>query len=145
MRFWRILCLRSLFRCVFVPSPNACLFHHVILGLYDVWRPPASEVLRNGLFSEVTTFGLLLGVIFAVNHESDLIRRQDLPESLAQDPFAVQAVESVNYEAFSWASRWCLGFLNYQIEHHIFPGLHPLWYPRLAPIVKEACLSLGVP
>ena len=35
--------------------------------------------------------------------------------------------------------NFLVGGLNYQIEHHLFPTIHPIYYPSLAPIVKRYC------
>lgn len=37
------------------------------------------------------------------------------------------------------------GGLNYQIEHHLFPKMNHSHYPKVAPIVKEYCLSKNIP
>ena len=37
------------------------------------------------------------------------------------------------------------GWLNYQIEHHLFPQLSMLSYQRMQPEVKEICRKHGVP
>merc|ERR1712194_637165 len=37
------------------------------------------------------------------------------------------------------------GYLNYQIEHHLWPNLSMLSYKRSQPLVKALCKSYGVP
>ena len=37
------------------------------------------------------------------------------------------------------------GWLNYQIEHHLWPNLSMLSYQKSAPMVKEICERYGVP
>lgn len=37
------------------------------------------------------------------------------------------------------------GFLNYQIEHHLWPNLSMLSYQRAQPIVKALCKRHGIP
>ena len=37
------------------------------------------------------------------------------------------------------------GGLNYQIEHHLFPRIQHTHYPTIAPVVREFCLSKGIP
>ena len=39
---------------------------------------------------------------------------------------------------------WYLGGLNYQIEHHLFPKISHIHYPRLAPIVEGVCREFRV-
>ena len=37
------------------------------------------------------------------------------------------------------------GYLNYQIEHHLFPNLPALQYVRLQPLVKSVCQKYQLP
>jgi len=37
------------------------------------------------------------------------------------------------------------GGLNYQIEHHLFPRIQHTHYPTIAPVVRQYCLSKGIP
>ena len=37
------------------------------------------------------------------------------------------------------------GGLNYQIEHHLFPRIQHSHYPKIAPFVREYCLSKNIP
>ena len=36
------------------------------------------------------------------------------------------------------------GGLNYQVVHHLFPGVCHVHYPALAPIIKEAAAKHGL-
>jgi linoleoyl-CoA desaturase len=38
--------------------------------------------------------------------------------------------------------NWYTGGLNHQIEHHIFPNIHSLWYCK---IVKETAAECNLP
>ena len=37
------------------------------------------------------------------------------------------------------------GGLNFQIEHHLFPGVCHIHYEKLAPIVQQTALEYGLP
>jgi hypothetical protein len=37
------------------------------------------------------------------------------------------------------------GFLNYQIEHHLWPNLSMLSYQKSAPLVRKICDKHGIP
>jgi len=37
------------------------------------------------------------------------------------------------------------GSINYQIEHHLFPGMSHIHLPRIAPIVRQTCEEFNVP
>ncbi|HTF30510.1 MAG TPA: fatty acid desaturase, partial [Flavitalea sp.] len=34
---------------------------------------------------------------------------------------------------------WCVGGLNFQIEHHLIPRVSHVHYPAISKIVKESC------
>ena len=36
------------------------------------------------------------------------------------------------------------GGINYQIEHHLFPGINHIHYPQIAPIVKKTAQEFGL-
>jgi linoleoyl-CoA desaturase len=40
---------------------------------------------------------------------------------------------------------WYLGGLNYQVEHHLFPRVCHIHYPRISRLVEKACRERGVP
>jgi fatty acid desaturase len=46
---------------------------------------------------------------------------------------------SVNYNTGSDLKDFLHGFLNYQIEHHLFPNMPLSYYQKMQPIVKEIC------
>jgi linoleoyl-CoA desaturase len=37
------------------------------------------------------------------------------------------------------------GSINYQIEHHLFPGMSHIHLPRIAPIVRQTCEEFHIP
>jgi fatty acid desaturase len=46
---------------------------------------------------------------------------------------------SVNYNTGSDLIDFGHGWLNYQIEHHLFPNLPLSQYQKMQPIVKDIC------
>eukprot|EP00873_Tetraselmis_striata_P024749 jgi/Tetstr1/445013/TSEL_032821.t1 len=37
------------------------------------------------------------------------------------------------------------GGLNYQVVHHLFPGICHVHYPKIAPVVMQTCKEFGIP
>jgi linoleoyl-CoA desaturase len=55
-----------------------------------------------------------------------------------------QTATTVNYDG-GWVARvFCAG-LQYQIEHHLFPTVSHVHYPRMQPLVREFCARHGYP
>jgi len=59
--------------------------------------------------------------------------------------WAVHQVETtVDFCPENKVLTWALGGLNFQIEHHLFPGVPHTHYPAIAKIVHENCIKHGV-
>jgi fatty acid desaturase len=56
-----------------------------------------------------------------------------------------QIVGSVDYQTGGDAVDLLHGWLNYQIEHHLWPDLSPLQYRKAQPRLKALCEAHGVP
>ncbi len=41
--------------------------------------------------------------------------------------------------------NWWTGGLNFQVEHHLFPSICHVHYPKIAPIVRETAREYGIP
>jgi linoleoyl-CoA desaturase len=108
-------------------------------GLPLLLHPPAT-VLAVYVASAAVA-GLTLSVVFQLAH--------CVPEAAAstgREPWAMrQAHASVDFARESRLLGWYLGGLNFQLEHHLFPQVCHLHYPRLAPVVEAACREYGVP
>jgi fatty acid desaturase len=84
-------------------------------------------------------------LVIVPNHAGeDLYRFDDAPQTKAQYHVR-QTVASVNYNSTGPITDFLQGWLNYQIEHHIWPDLPMSQYPHVKPRVKEICRAHGVP
>lgn len=45
----------------------------------------------------------------------------------------------------SWWCNWWMGYLNFQIEHHLFPCMPQFRHVLIAPRVKELLKKHGLP
>lgn len=93
------------------------------------------------------TFGLTMAMVFQVAHCSDMTAFRDITaeERLVPRTWAEHQVETtVNFARKSRLLSWYLGGLNFQIEHHLFPRICHVHYPRIAPIVEAVCAEHGV-
>lgn len=60
------------------------------------------------------------------------------------DPVLLQTATSVNFRAGVVGRLLCAG-LNYQIEHHLFPGMSHVYYARASRLVEAYCRAHGYP
>jgi fatty acid desaturase len=83
-------------------------------------------------------FGVYLGMTFAPNHKG-------MPHPTGdEDHLRKQVVTSRNVRGGRLLTA-ALGGLNYQIEHHLFPGMPSPNLPKAQPIVQAYCTEIGVP
>ena len=61
-----------------------------------------------------------------------------------RDYILLQTAASVNFRT-GWIGRFVCSGLEYQIEHHLFPNLSHVYYPKLAPLVRDFCRQYGLP
>ena len=60
------------------------------------------------------------------------------------DYVLLQTSATVNFRTGRLGRLVCSG-LEYQIEHHLFPNLSHVYYPKLAAVVREFCRTHGLP
>jgi linoleoyl-CoA desaturase len=52
---------------------------------------------------------------------------------------------TVNFARNNKLLSWYIGGLNFQVEHHLFPRISHVHYPRISPIVKQTAEEFGIP
>jgi fatty acid desaturase len=135
--FTRVFAPMFLSRFLFLPAPlllipgaGPALFGHALINLV------LADMLTNihGFITIVT------------NHAGDDVYAFNSAVKPKSGAFYVrQIVGSVNYEAGNDLVDFSHGWLNYQIEHHVWPDLSMLQYQKGAPRLKQICESHGVP
>jgi len=112
------------------------------MQVYPWWQVVLGFILAIG-FS-----GILMGVIFQLAHingDSLYVEPTGNPPHVEKE-WAVQQVEATSdFAPHNWLINFYTGGLNYQVEHHLFPHICHLNYPRLAPIVQATCQEFGLP
>jgi linoleoyl-CoA desaturase len=101
-----------------------------------------------GALGVIAVVGLLLGVVFQLAHaveEAEFQCASARAEGRWHD-WQVQATVDFCHgtRPVARAVTWYIGGLNYQVEHHLFPGLPHTAYPDIAPVVAEVCAQHGI-
>ena len=104
----------------------------------------AFSVLANTVMAELLT-GLHTFIVVVPNHAGDDMHRFDRPPTDRAEFYVRQVLSSVNFRTGGGVNDFMHGYLNYQIEHHLWPDLSPLAYQMAAPKVREVCARHGVP
>lgn len=109
------------------------------LGPWAVFSTWANSVMAEAITSAHSF------AIIATNHcGDDLYRFERAPRDRAEF-YVRQVLGSTNFPTGGDLNDFLHGFLNYQIEHHLWPDLSPRQYQRAAPRVREVCAKHGVP
>jgi len=82
-------------------------------------------------------FGVYLGMTFAPNHKG-------MPHPTGDEDYLHKQVETARNVRGGWLVNTALGGLNYQIEHHLFPGMPSPNLAKAQPIVQAYCAEKGV-
>lgn len=94
--------------------------------------------------------GYYLSFFFVISHNFEGVALFGPTQQPAQggglkyDSFLHKQVVTASNVGGSWLC-FLNGGLNYQIEHHLFPRVQHSHYPTIAPVVREFCLSKGIP
>ena len=78
------------------------------------------------------------------NHTGDDIPRFDDPTTSKSEFYYRQIAGSANYRTGSNINDFLHGWLNYQIEHHLWPAMPLNQYQKLQPRVKALCEKYGI-
>ncbi len=101
-------------------------------------------VFINSILAELIT-NIHGFIIITPNHTGNDLYRFDKPISDQAEFYVRQVTGSVNYHTGNDLLDFSQGWLNYQIEHHLFPDIPMLKYQQIQPRVKEICEQFGVP
>ncbi|MEV8632465.1 acyl-CoA desaturase [Streptosporangium sp. NPDC051023] len=107
-----------------------------LAALFTVLSPGKAVVF---LLVHQAIFGVYLGCTFAPNHKGmPMLTGEDELDFLRK-----QVLTSRNVRG-GWVIDTALGGLNYQIEHHLFPGMPTPNLRHAQPIVRQYCAELGI-
>ncbi|MCA9577899.1 MAG: fatty acid desaturase [Sandaracinaceae bacterium] len=122
-------------------------FHFGLVPLLFLPLGPvaAGNVLANSLLAEWFT-NLHSFLVITTNHAGEDMYAFDEPVRQGKGEFYFRQVAgSTNFATGSDLNDFLHGFLNYQIEHHVFPDMSMLQYQRMQPEVRALCERYGVP
>nr|CAG4714242.1 unnamed protein product [Naegleria fowleri] len=144
----------------FYISKIVFVIYRVILPGYLFYKTggvigrPTFEALLAFVATEVVA-GVMFGFLSQINHisekcawPSNVLNEMVENSSGVNDDLdwaEIQVRTCIDYCHDSYLWTYLSGFLNYQVIHHLFPGVNPWLYPQLLPIVKQVCKENNVP
>ncbi|KAG7343081.1 fatty acid desaturase [Nitzschia inconspicua] len=123
-----------------IPLPYLALGQQMGYGTSLYWN-----AVKNLFLAEFLTnaHGFLAVV---TNHAGDdMYRFRRACRPFSGSFYLRQVLASVDYSMGTDAVDFLHGWLNYQIEHHMWPNLSMLSYQKSAPLVQEICRRHNVP
>ncbi|MFW5443238.1 MAG: fatty acid desaturase family protein [Methylococcaceae bacterium] len=104
----------------------------------------AMSVLLNSLLAEVFT-NMHSFLVIVPNHAGDDVMMFEEKGKGRGEFYLRQILGSVNYPTGSDTNDFFYGWLNYQIEHHLWPDIPLSQYQYVQPKVVEVCKKHGIP
>ncbi|WP_324171448.1 fatty acid desaturase family protein [Sulfurimonas sp.] len=83
-------------------------------------------------------------LVIVPNHSAGDIYQFSQPHKSQGEFYLRQIMGSVNYNTGTDLIDFSHGFLNYQIEHHLFPNTPQSYQQKMQPLVKEICLKHNI-
>ena len=139
--FTLVLCPIIVYRALcFTPSYLLYTYFPTIFTATHLHNVVANYVFAD-LFCNFHTF-----VIIVSNHAGSDMYLYRTPVTAKSDEWLLrQCISSTNYTAGNDIIDYLQGWLNYQIEHHLFPDLSAYEYQVIHNNVREVCRLHGVP
>jgi linoleoyl-CoA desaturase len=92
--------------------------------------------------------GFVLSIVFQLAHtvEHTQFPIANIDSNKIEDEWAIHQLKTTaNFATRNRLISWWVGGLNFQIEHHLFPKISHVHYPKISKIIKKACQDFGVP
>ena len=118
-----------------------------IFGLPLLLTDLTWQQILLGIFIMQYIAGFMLAVIFQPAHvvEGTEYPTPDRDRNMETNWAIHQLLTTTNFANGSKWFTWYVGGLNYQIEHHLFPNICHVHYPKIAPIVRSSATEFGLP
>lgn len=117
----------GLFQFVFIPLLFLPLGINAVISMLGF-------LILSELMTNLHSF-----TVIVPNHSAEDIYQFATPHKTQGEYYLRQIMGSVNYNTGTDLIDFMHGFLNYQIEHHLFPNLPHSFYQKMQPMVKEIC------
>lgn len=90
--------------------------------------------------------GVILTIIFQLAHvmsTSEFFEEKE--EDIEENWLVHQLQTTCNFAMKNRLISWFVGGLNFQVEHHLFPNICHVHYPKLSAIVKKTAREFDIP
>lgn len=91
--------------------------------------------------------GFVIAVVFQLAHivEDASFEMPTSDNHKVETEWAVHQIQTTaNFATKSKIVSWFTGGLNFQVEHHLFPRISHVHYPKISQLVRETCEQFGI-
>lgn len=91
--------------------------------------------------------GFVLSIVFQLAHtvEHTHFPMPNEETNKIDDEWAIHQLKTTaNFATSNRLACWFMGGLNFQVEHHLFPKISHIHYPRINKIIKSTCQEFNV-
>jgi fatty acid desaturase len=125
----------------FFIMPMPLIFIQQYLGRDDMYMNAVKNLFLADALTNLHGF-----VAVVTNHAGDdMYRFREGCRPFSGSFYVRQVLASVDFSYGTDFIDFLHGWLNYQIEHHMWPNLSMLSYQKAGPIVREICDRHGIP
>ena len=122
------------------------VFLTLVFGIPLMFHSVKNVLICYGIFG--FTVGIVFNCVFILAHEVEEAVFPAPPSEetgIVKNEWAIHQIETtVNLSCNNKFLSWFLGGLDFQIEHHLFPHICHVNYPKIAPIVEKTCQEYGI-
>jgi fatty acid desaturase len=122
---------------------SALVLHYLIWVGVPLLFWPASTVAVFFLLRTIL-LGYAMYAVLAPGHFPAEAQRTTDEVRRETDFFAIQAAGTVSFRT-GWLGSFLCSGLQYQVEHHLFPNISYVHYPRISLAVRKLCAERGLP
>jgi len=118
-----------------------------LLALPILLVPERTGLIVAGFFLMHFVAGVILSSIFQSAHVMPECEFSvpDENNTVDRNSMVHQLMTTCNFAQKNKALTWFVGGLNYQVEHHLFPNICHVHYPKISEIVKETTEKYNIP
>ncbi|MBN1551599.1 fatty acid desaturase [bacterium] len=130
---------------LFIFLAGKILFFSWAFGLPLFFHPLSQVLLFYGLAMVIAI--ATLSLVFILPHgsgESEFPVPEEKTSRITNQWAVHQVRVTVDFMRNSPVATWLSGGLNFHREHHLFPAMCHVHYPRIAGIVDEVCEKFGI-
>jgi linoleoyl-CoA desaturase len=91
--------------------------------------------------------GFVIAIVFQLAHivEDADFETPTSANHKVETEWAVHQVQTTaNFATKSKVVSWLTGGLNFQVEHHLFPRISHIHYPKISELVRETCEQFNI-